>query len=626
MADVLSIGLSALLAQQRALATTSNNIANANTPGYSRQRVELAERSVQRLGNDMVGTGVTVALNRRVTDDIVLEQVRTAATSFKRADAFAELAATVDDLLGSGNAGLNPTLQSLVNAFQEVGNDPASPAARQALLAEARNVVARFASMDERLDQIGEEIHSRVGATVDRVNSLGESIAEINRQILSAGLANAPADLLDQRDRMLEELAGLVKVQTSAQRDGTMSVFIGSGQSLVLGTNAAQVATMPGSTDPAQPRIVLRGTGTNIDITQFVTGGELGGLLDFNREVLSPTRSELGRIAVGVVDTVNEAHRNGMDADGQLGGDFFAVGAPETFPASSNTGTGSVGVTISDVAGLDPTSYTLTFDGAAYTLQRTDNGAVVPLTGAGTTLSPFVAQGLSIVVSGAPAAGDQFLLRPLEQAAGTLRLVVTSTSDVAAAAPTRTRADLGNTGNGSISAGSIVNVGNPSLLATATIQFINSTTYSINGAGSFAYTPGADIDVNGTRVQITGTPAAGDEFVIEANTGGTGDNRNALAIIDRLGSGVLAGNTTLKGAAASLLASVGARTAAATSQQDAQRLVLEETQQRLESVRGVNLDEEAADMLRFEQLYQAAAQTIAVADGLFSTLLAALRG
>jgi flagellar hook-associated protein 1 FlgK len=164
------------------------------------------------------------------------------------------------------------------------------------------------------------------------------------------------------------------------------------------------------------------------------------------------------------------------------------------------------------------------------------------------------------------------------------------------------------------------------LLVTATIEFVNATTYSINGAGSFAYTPGADIDVNGTRTQITGTPAAGDKFVIEANSGGAGDNRNALAIIDRLGSGVLSGNTTLKSAASSVLANVGARTAAATSQQDAQRLVLEQAQQRLESVRGVNLDEEAADMLRFEQLYQAAAQTIAVADGMFSTLLAALRG
>jgi flagellar hook-associated protein 1 FlgK len=203
---------------------------------------------------------------------------------------------------------------------------------------------------------------------------------------------------------------------------------------------------------------------------------------------------------------------------------------------------------------------------------------------------------------------------------------VTSTADVAAAAPTRTRADLGNTGSAAISAGSVLDVTHPGLLATATIQFVSATTYSINGAGSFAYTPGADIDVNGTRVQITGTPAAGDEFVIEANTGGSGDNRNALAIIDRLGSGVLSGNTALKSAASSLLANVGARTAAATSQQDAQRLVLEEVQQRLESVRGVNLDEEAADMLRFEQLYQAAAQTIAVADGMFSTLLAALRG
>jgi flagellar hook-associated protein 1 FlgK len=245
----------------------------------------------------------------------------------------------------------------------------------------------------------------------------------------------------------------------------------------------------------------------------------------------------------------------------------------------------------------------------------------VPMTGSGTALDPFVANGLSIVVSGTPGASDQFYLKPLEHVAGTLSLLVTRSADIAAAAPTRTGAALANTGTATISAGETVDVANPALLTTSTIEFVNATTYTINGAGSFTYTPGADIAVNGTRVQITGAPAAGDEFVIESNVGGTGDNRNVQALIDRFQQSVFNGDVSLQDASAGLLTSVGSRTAEATNQRDVQELVVQQSHDRLQSVRGVNLDEEAADMLRFEQLYQAAARMMAVSDTLFQTLM-----
>ena len=625
MADLFGIGLSALLAQQRALATTSNNVANASTPGYTRQRTEFAERPAERIGSDFVGTGVTTGLNRRITDDLMLEQARTASTGSKRADTVADLATTLDNLLGSDATGLNATLQSFTNALQGVANDPSSLAARQALLAQAGGTVSRFQGLDQRLSTIGDEIRTRVSADADQISALGASIAEMNKQVLAAG-ANPPPDLLDKRDQMLADLAGLVQVSVSQQSDGTIGVFIGSGQALVLGTTASKLVMTNGNVDPSQPQLVLRsGSGPDVAITQFLTGGELGGLLDFNREMLAPARAEIGRVAIGLADAVNTASRNGMDLDGQLGGDFFSVGGPQTFAAGTNAGTGAITATIGNVAALETANYQLSYDGATYTLQRTDTGAIVPMTGAGTAGNPFVANGISIVVSGAPAAGDQFLVKPLDQALGSLKVLVTSPGDIAAAAPTRTSADLGNTGSGAISAGSVIDVTNPNLLSTATIQFINATTYSINGAGAFAYTPGSDIDINGTRVQVTGAPAPGDVFVIESNVGGSGDNRNALAMLGQLAGNVFNGNVTLKTAASSLLADVGAKTSAATSQQSAQSTVLQQTQQRLDSLRGVNLDEEAANMLRYQQLYQAAAQTISVAGTLFSTLLAALQ-
>jgi flagellar hook-associated protein 1 FlgK len=624
MADILNIGLSALLAQQRALSTTANNIANASTPGYSRQRVELSERAAERVGPGFAGTGVDVSLTRRMTDGILAEQLRTAAGGFHRADAFVALAESLDDMLAGTETGLTATLQGFTNALQDVANDPSSSSSRQALLSEARNLIARFDAMDQRLTELAGEVRTRMTAAADRITALGADLAEVNRQLIAAGTASGrpgPSDLLDQRDRLLEELSKHVQVTASEQRDGTTTVFIGTGQVLVLGGTAAQIAVTPGNADPLQPQVVIRGIGPDVNVTQFVTGGELGGAVDFNREMLAPARSELGRIAMGLVSTVNTIHRSGMDAEGQLGGDFFAIGAPQTFNAAGNTGTGSVAVTITGVAALEPTNYQLTFDGTAYTLQRVDNGAVVPMTGAGTALSPFVANGISIVVSGAPAARDQFYLKPLEHAAGTLSLLVSRPADIAAAAPTRTTGALANTGTATISAGAIVDPTHASLLATSTIAFVNATTYTINGAGSFTYTPGADIDINGTRVQISGTPAAGDEFVIQANTGGTGDNRNIQSLIDRFHESVFNGDVSLQDATAGLITIVGSRTAEAMNQREVQELVLEQNRDRLESVRGVNLDEEAADMLKFEQMYQAAARVMQVSDSLFQTLL-----
>jgi flagellar hook-associated protein 1 len=624
MADILNIGLSALLAQQRALTTTSNNIANASTPGYSRQRVEMAERSAERLGPGYVGTGVDIANTRRIADEILADQLRTASGGFHRADAFVSLAESLDDLLAGTETGLSATLQAFANALQDVANDPSSIASRQALLSEARSLVGRFEAMDQRLTELAGEVRTRMTSAADRITSLGNDLAEVNRQMIAAGTASgrpAPPDLLDQRDRLLEELAKLVQVETTEQRDGTTSVFVGTGQVLVIGGTAAQVVVTPGNADPLQPQIVLRGIGPDVNVTQFLTGGELGGVVDFNREMLAPARSELGRIAVGLVSTVNAVHRSGMDAEGQLGGDFFAIGAPQSFAGAANTGSGSLAVTVTGVAALEPTNYRLTYDGSAYVLQRVDSGAVVPMTGAGTVGSPFLADGLSIVVSGTPGTGDQFYLKPLEHVAGTVSLLVTRPADIAAAAPTRTSAALTNTGSATISAGQIVNVANPSLLATSTIAFVNATTYTINGAGSFAYTPGADIDINGTRVQISGTPAAGDEFVIQSNVGGTGDNRNVQALVDRFYQSIFNGEVSLQDATAGLITNVGSRTAEVTNQRDVQELVLQQNHDRLESVRGVNLDEEAADMLKFEQLYQAAARMMQVSDELFKTLL-----
>ena len=216
--------------------------------------------------------------------------------------------------------------------MQDVANDPSASSSRQALLSEARNLISRFDAMDQRLTELAGETRTRMTAAADRITALGADLAEINRQLIAAGTATGrpgPSDLLDQRDRLLEELSKLVEVDAAEQRDGTTTVFIGTGQVLVLGGNAAQVAVTPGNADLLQPQVVIRGIGPDVNVTQFVTGGDWRRRR-FQSRTLAPTRSPLGRIAVGLVSTVNAVHRNGMDAEGQLGGDFFAIGAPET--------------------------------------------------------------------------------------------------------------------------------------------------------------------------------------------------------------------------------------------------------------------------------------------------------
>jgi flagellar hook-associated protein 1 len=288
-----------------------------------------------------------------------------------------------------------------------------------------------------------------------------------------------------------------------------------------------------------------------------------------------------------------------------------------------STGTVStVAATRTNVGQLTTSNYQLSYTGGAWSLRNADTGAAVTMTGAGTAGSPFVAEGLSFVVSGVPTNGDRFLIQPTAAAIDGLDVLITDPSRVAAAAPIRTSVAGGNLGNGTISAGEVLTVGNAALRTTATIQFTSATTYSINGAGSFTYASGGNIDANGWRVAISGTPQTGDTFTVSDNTGGVGDNRNALALSSVLGQGLFSGGTeSLNASSSRLVGRVGVQANQAQVSRDAQQIVLDDTVSANEQVTGVNLDEEAANMLRYQQAYQAAAQMIRVTQELFDSLL-----
>lgn len=627
MADLLSTGVSGLLAFQRALNTTSHNISNVSTDGYSRQRVLMGTRPAQAYGNGWLGQGVNAQTTQRVYDDFVAAQTRSTSSSLEHLDIYASNAERLSNMFGDSANGLSPTLQRFVNAFQSVANAPTSIPARQVLLSEADTLQQRLQFFDRRLEEIGNEINSRIRGEVAEVNSIAQGIARLNAEI-STGIARTggqpPNDLLDQRDRLLDELSQKISVSAVRQDGGTVNVFVGSGQPLVLGAEVNQLTTVQDPFDSTQLAIALETPGSSVDISRNITGGALGGLLDFRGEQLDPAHNALGRIAVALSDVVNAQHHEGIDLSGALGGDFFAVGGAAVLDNGLNTGTGTVTATRTDVGALTGRDYILEMTGSGWQLRDSLSGSAVPMTGTGTAADPFVADGLEIEVGGAADVGDTFLIRPTRGAITDMNVLISDPARIAAAAPIRTAATAANSGSGSISAGEVLDSSNAQLRATVTIEFLTANTYSINGAGSFAYTAGGDIDVNGWRVQVSGSPAVGDRFTVSDNTSGIGDNRNALLLSDALKAPVLNGGTASLGSAVGeLVGGIGVATRQAQVNRDAQSLVYEESLATKEAVSGVNLDEEAANLLKYQQAYQAAAQLIRVADTMFQTLLAA---
>lgn len=629
MADILSTGVSGLLAFQRALDVTSNNVANVSTPGYSVQTANMTEQQPTPTALGYIGSGVSVTSITRAYDEALTQQVRTSQSDHSSANTFATLAAQIDNLLSNSGTGLPAALQSFANALQTVANSPSSTAQRQVLLSQAQALTQQLQSYDAQMARSRGNLEAQLGTNIAQVNSLASSIASLNTQIAAgiAGTGQTPNSLLDQRDQLIDKLSQYVKVSTSSQSDGQTNVYIGNGQALVNAGTAQALSTVAGPYDPTRQEIAIQSGGVTSVITTQITGGVLGGLLAARTQVLDKAQNAVGQLSVGLTQLMNQQQAAGMDLNGALGSPMFAVGGPQSLPAAANTGTAAVNTTITSLAALTTDDYRLQMTGGSWQLTDITTGQAVALSGNGTAASPLQAVGLSMVVTGAAANGDSFQIRPTAGATAGLSVLLTSPNQIAAAAPIQTTTASSNAGNATISSGSVVNAGNPQLLTTASLQFTSPTTYQINGAGSFPYTSGAPIAANGWSVTITGTPATGDTFTVSANSNGTGDNRNALAMVGALSSAALNGGTTsLSGAANNLVSQIGVVTQQAQSTAAVQHGLYREAVTARNNVAGVNLDEEAAKLLRYQQAYQACAQVIQTSHALFNSLLSAVRG
>ena len=628
MADMLGTGLSSLRALQKALDTTAHNIANVSTEGYTRQRVDFATRTPQAYGTNWIGSGVDAKQVRRVYDQFLAEQVRTSSGTLARLDAFASQAERLDNLLGDTSNGLNASLQGFTDAINEISSTPSSISARQVLLAQGRALVNRLQTYDTRLREMSADVDTRFAVEAGEISVLAQSVARLNGDIATAvqQTGQPPNDLLDQRDKLIDQLSAKVGVTVVAEGNSSLNVFIGNGQPLVLGNVASQITTISDPLDPTRLQLALQTPAGTVDISRSVSGGTLGGLLDWRREMLDPARNELGRITLAVASQVNNQHREGMDLAGALGGNFFNVGAASVTYPTTNSGSALATATRTNLGAITTSDYVLTNTGTGYTLRRQDSGTAVSFTGTGTAIDPFVFDGMSVVVGAGAAVGDQFVIHPTRDAIQGFGVAITDPARVAAAAPIRASAAATNAGSATVTPGEVLDSGNAQLLSTASIVFTSATTYSVNGGANVAFTPGGNIDVNGWRVQINGQPAIGDTFTVRNNAGAVGDNRNAFALADSMKLGIVEGGTvSVTAAVERFTGNLGTQTRAAQMSRDAEGMVNETDIAARDAVSGVNLDEEAANMLRFQQAYAAAAQIIAVSGQLFDELINAVR-
>lgn len=548
MSDLLQIGSSALLAYQNALATTGHNIANVNTAGYTRQRVQLDARLGLPAGGGFVGDGVSQTAVVRLSDQFLTARLQADASSVSRESVYATLTGRVDQLLSDSSTGLSGALSAFFSAVDGMAANPADPAARSALIGAANTLANRFNTLQQNLDSLQNEISGRIGQDVTEINGLTKTIADLNNRIAlaqaSAG-GQPPNDLLDRREQAIADLAGKIGITTVRQDDGSINVYAAGGQALVLGLTANALSARPSDGDSRGGVDVYIGSGSSaVNLTARLSGGDLGGLLDAQQQAIRPAQGELGRLAVALASRFNAIHRQGLDLNGAAGQDFFGMPTPEVTAYAANAGSAGVTAGYANAGALTGEDYLLRYDGSAWHLTSQRTGAEVALSGSGTAADPLIGGGLSLAVSGSASANDRYVIRSTSTASGTLRVLI----------------------------------GDPAKLAAA-------------GPGT-----------------------------------GSGDNTNAKALAELRTQGLLdGGSASVTQAYVALVAENGAAAQQAQLRSQAQAALQKSDAAARDAAAGVNLDEEAANMLKFQKAYQAAAQIIATAQAAFDSLLLALR-
>jgi flagellar hook-associated protein 1 FlgK len=632
--SIFNVGVSGLNAAQNGILTTSHNIANASTPGYNRQQIFQTTNQPMFTGAGYLGQGTNVETIRRIYSQQLSEQVLSASTGSAEMDSYLSQINQISNLMADPDAGLSPAMSDFFKGVQEMAANPASIPARQAALSASESLVARFQAIDQRMTEVRSGVNAMISSEVGAINSYAKQIADINQRIIyaqAAGPNQPPNDLLDQRDQLIADLNKVIRVSTITQNDGTYSVFIGNGQPIVVGTLAYGLQAVAAPDDPERIIVAIKSpNGNTVNMPDsLLTGGTLGGLIAFRNESLDTAQNALGRIALTLATNFNAQHLLGQDLDGDLGGNYFDLtnAGPAVQANGNNTGTGVIAATVGSIGNLTTSDYRLNYDGTNYTLLRLSDNTSQAYT-LGTTVD-----GINITLSsGTPQAGDSFLIQPTRNGSSGLAMAITDPRDIAAAAPIRTAAALVNTGTGNISAGSVSSTTGLHLTANITLTYDATlqefvVTGAVPAVANIPYDPALDtglpLNVNNITVVFTGAPATGDVFTIQRNSSGVSDNRNAVLLASLQTQSTMEGGTaTYQSSYSSIVSQIGNKAREVEITGKAQQTLYEQAETTRAQLSGVNLDEEAANLLRYQQAYQAAAKMMGIANTLFDEILA----
>ena len=676
MADLLNIGLSGLSASKTSLAVTGHNISNVNTPGFSRQSTVQATQVPQFSGAGYIGSGTTLTDVRRSYSEFLSTQLRSSTALNSDVEAYKSQIEQLDSLLAGSTTGITPALQKFFSSLQTAAEDPANIPARQLVLSEAEGLAKRFNTVYDRLSEQNEFINKQMSAVTDQINRLAGSVGQLNDAIaVAAANGKDPNDLLDAREEAVRQLSTFIGVTAVPQDGNGLNLFVGSGQPLVVGNTVSRLEAVTGRADPTRMEIDFVSGNSRQAVTTLLTGGELGGLIRYREDVLDTTMNSMGRLSLAVADQVNTQLGQGLDLKGQVGTKLFnnfndpALAALRVRAYSGNSNAQPL-LNITDTSVLTTSDYRLEFDGTSYSARRLSDNAPINVTNTAGLLSFKDAagrdQGFTVDVNGppAPAAGDLFQLQPTRRGAASISTVLDQPDQLAFAAPVRSQALLQNIGSATIGQPELKAFGagaNPmTALKTALTPAVTmaynaltglfsvpagATLTRINTDGSNAVPPAfqpsqqntyklALADGSVVQMTISGRPENNDQFQVGFNSNGVSDNRNALKLadlqnkqtvgLDPLVTSISTGTSFTDGYG-DLVERVGTLTAQARTDSAATTSILKQATDNRDSLSAVNLDEEAANLIKFEQYYNASAQVIQVARSLFDTLINTFR-
>lgn len=634
MSSIMNIGVGALQANQGALQTVSNNIANVNTPGYSRQAVVLQNLPGQFLGNGYYGKGVDVLTVKRIYSEFLTKQAAlskaVASGDSTRLNSLTQL----EDQFQGGPDGLGAKISNMLNSFSDINNAPTDLTARSVVLTRADETAMRFQDVSTQLNELKLGTTSQLKTDATAINSLANQIAKANDEIARAlGSGHSPNDLMDQRDQMISDLNKYIQTTNITADDGSISIFVASSQPLVLGTRVSPVSIVNDAfNDPAKCKLAITVAGaTNVIDESILGGGEVSGLLRFQNKDLVDAGNLLGRMALAIGTKMNEQQALGLDLNGNPGTALFKLAAiPGGYPATANTGASALSVSVqtapSGSTAFIPSDYEFIFTtGTTGTITRLSDGVITAFDFGAT--NPVQIDGLNITQSATPAAaGDHFMVKPFSASAGSIATAFSSPKGLAVASPIAASAGINN--SGTLTLDGLAARSNPPP-PSVTLSFTGPGTYtrSDTGATVYTYTPGVPIEysaavppVTGWSLTLKGVPQAGDTLTVQSNPFTQLDAGNAQAMLDLRDLAMFDGGPLTDGYA-SLMAEIGTRVQSAKSASTVSADIATNLEKDRTSVSGVNLDEEAAKMLQYQQAYQAAGKMMQVAQNIFDTLL-----